>query len=61
MDVKVLKMHQDKPSSAIFHFAAPLEDPRFAWFYWDDNGFVPFQIPPIGETVRIEGAKIEWM
>ena len=58
--VEVLEVLDGKPASAIFRFAAPLDDPLYYWFNWEDGRYVPFSLPQIGETVSVEGARVDW-
>jgi hypothetical protein len=55
--IEVLEVKEGLPSAARFRFALPLEDSNLAWFYWDGNGYAPFVLPAIGETVTVEGAQ----
>lgn len=58
MSVEVLEMYEDIPICTLFHFKAPLEDPQFLWFYWEDNGYAPFTLPAIGETITLKPTTI---
>jgi hypothetical protein len=57
--VEVLEVSDGKPASAIFRLAEPLDDPRYLWFNWMEDRYVPFSLPHIGETVHVKGAGIK--
>jgi hypothetical protein len=40
---------------ADFRFAKPLEDPSLRFVRWEKTKLVPFALPPLGETVHIDG------
>jgi hypothetical protein len=42
------------PTEALFRFVKPLEDASLRWVEWRGPTFVPFKLPAIGETRRIE-------
>lgn len=56
--IVVLEVSNDLPSRAQFRFKLPLEDPNLLWFRWENDAYVPFTLPDIGETVTIEGAPL---
>ena len=58
--VDVLEVCDGKPSSAIFRFAEPLDNPSYLWFNWKHDRYVPFSLPQVGETVSVEGARLDW-
>lgn len=52
------KTSDGRPAEALFRFRVPLEDPSFVWRKWGDKAYVPFEVPAIGETVRLEAVDI---
>jgi hypothetical protein len=47
-----------RPAEMLFRFDAPLEDPSLVWFYWTRDGwtrdgYAPWPLPAIGETVHL--------
>ncbi|UCF68558.1 MAG: hypothetical protein JSV80_04480, partial [Acidobacteriota bacterium] len=46
-----------EPTAATFRFPVPLEDRSLRWVRFDDGLFVPFDPPPIGESVQLEAAR----
>jgi hypothetical protein len=42
-----------RPAEALFRFDVPLEDPGLVWECWTRDGYVPWPVPPVGETVRL--------
>ncbi len=42
-----------QPSSVLFHFDAPLEDPSLVWLEWTRQGYAPWPLPAVGATVRL--------
>jgi len=57
MTIDVLEVEEGLPSAVKFRFSVPLEDASLVWFHWQDNGYVPFTPPAIGETINFEGAR----
>lgn len=41
----------NRPLAVLFRFDVPLEDESLRWFCYQDGEYVPFALPPIGETV----------
>ncbi len=41
------------PSEIEYRFDVDLEDPSLHWVLWDAGGFVPFEVPDIGESVTL--------
>jgi hypothetical protein len=41
---------------ARFEFTVPLEDASLRWVCWEDDGYVPFEPPAVGESVRLPAA-----
>jgi hypothetical protein len=57
MIVTVVEVLEDgSPVEARFEFSLPLEDPSLRWIRWDDDRYVPFAPPPVGETVELPAA-----
>ncbi len=42
-----------EPREVLFRFDVPLEDASLRWVQWEDGVFVPFDPPPVGETVSL--------
>jgi hypothetical protein len=58
MRVEVTALTEDgRPAEGRVEFAVPLEDPSLAWVQWDweEDTYVPFMLPDVGETVHIPG------
>jgi hypothetical protein len=52
--VEILRVTGDaRPLTVRYRFERPLEDPRYLWVRWQEDGFVPFVPPPIGATVEL--------
>jgi hypothetical protein len=52
--IEVLELTDDaRPSAVAFRFPFPLEDPHWRWVSWHKGGFVGFQPPSIGKSVRL--------
>ena len=45
------------PAEAAFRFTRELEDPSFRWMQWKDGVYVPFELPPVGNTVTLPGPR----
>lgn len=60
MTITILEVYDGLPSAALYSFKKPLESLPFQWFRWQGNGYVPFKMPGIGETLHLEGAVWEW-
>jgi hypothetical protein len=57
--IEVLELTDDaRPATVSFRFPLPLEDPHWRWIRWHKGGFVEFQPPSIGKSVRL-GSLIE--
>jgi hypothetical protein len=53
MTVEVLTQTPDqRPAAADFHFAAPLDAPRYRFLRWADGRLVPFTPPPPGGSAQ---------
>lgn len=44
-----------RPTSAVFEFARPLEDPSYLWLSWQHGRYEPFTVPAPGASVVIHG------
>ncbi len=54
MTVTVDQVTDDgRPAVATFRFQVPLEDPSLRFVVWKNQELVPFEIPELGETVRV--------
>jgi hypothetical protein len=59
LKIKVSRLTDDKrPAEIIATFISPLEDHRFEFLRWSQNGFVPFRLPPIGHSTKLEAADL---
>jgi hypothetical protein len=57
MSIEVLEVNDGLPSAATFRFSVPLNDSSLVWFRWEEGKYIPFNLPAVGETVTIEGAR----
>lgn len=56
MTVEVLSVTEDgRPKEAKFTFTKRLEHPSLHWVTWSGGTYVPFPLPPPGETRRVPG------
>lgn len=56
LTVEVTAITDDgRPSEATFRFDVPLEDPGLLWLQWTRAGYVPFELPQVGQTVELPG------
>ena len=57
--IKVKAVDGDgQPVAVEFKFDVSLDDPSMRWFMWEyrlEKSFVPFVVPPVGESVEIAG------
>ncbi len=52
--IEILERTDDaRPATVSFRFPSPLEDSHWRWVQWTPDGFVAFQPPPIGQSVRL--------
>ena len=56
MTVEVLEVRDGMASSARFRFKIPLDDSQLRWFCWNENGYVPFTLPAVGEVIKMPAA-----
>lgn len=55
-DIEVLSMNKKGfPTEAVFHFSLSLESRAIVFLRWQEGGYVPFQLPAIGETAILKG------
>jgi hypothetical protein len=47
------------PSDVTFTFDRSLDDPSLRWLAWQDGGYVPFAVPPVGEAVELAPASLK--
>ena len=53
--VTVLALTTDqRPAAVAFRFSVPLEDDAMRWVVWQQGVFVPFMLPAVGESVRLD-------
>ena len=56
MNVRITDLTEDgRPAEAAFQFPVPLEDPSLRWLNWEDDRFVDFHIPAVGDSVVLKG------
>ena len=56
IEVTISEVNQwGEPVAAIFTFSLPLDSPVYHWVVWKHDRYERFVIPPIGESVRVEG------
>jgi hypothetical protein len=53
MKVKVIRMHGEYPLTVRFTFEKSLNDPYYLWLQPTGGGLKHFEIPAIGETIRV--------
>jgi hypothetical protein len=59
MTVTVTGLTEDgRVNRATFEFDASLDSPTFVFYDWGKNGFEPFHLPRVGETVQIAAPAI---
>lgn len=60
LDVHVLSTQPNGAPAVIeYQFDVPLDDPTLIWLEWRDGRNLPFQIPAIGQTLRVDRA-VPW-
>jgi hypothetical protein len=47
-----------RPLEILVRFTVRLEDPSLDWLKWEGHGYVPFQLPKVGETVVLPAANM---
>lgn len=56
MAATILELTDDRrPLEVLFRFDRRLEDPLYRWLFYKDGEFLPFSVPAVGQTVRLEG------
>lgn len=61
VDIEVVAVTEEaRPLEVAFHFAHPLEDVRYRWLRWQQGDYVEFALPPVGETVELPGATVDF-
>lgn len=54
MTVEVLAITEDqRPWRARFTFRLPLKDPSMCFYRWENDRFIPFKLPDVGQTIRL--------
>lgn len=57
MTVEIMEVTVDgRPAQAAFRFSRPLEDTSLRWVQWEGVGYVPFELPGVGEVREIPAA-----
>lgn len=52
--VEVIALTDDgRPAEVAFSFSVPLEDPSLRWLAVTTDGYIPFTVPAVGETVLV--------
>lgn len=55
--ITVIELTADgRPAAVAFTFAQPLDDPGLRWVQWRAGRYVPFVVPPVGESVALPPA-----
>ncbi len=61
LDINITRVNEaGRPLEADFVFERPLEDDSFLWLRWDENGFLPFSLPAVGQSVTLPAVKIRF-
>lgn len=61
LSIEVLEVTGDgRMSRARFEFDTPLDEPRFAFYYWVNETFEPFTMPDVGVRRTLPGAPMSW-
>ena len=56
--VEITRLTPDhRPEEAAFRFHVPLEDRSLLWMKWGGTVYVPFDLPAVGDTVRLPGVR----
>lgn len=55
MTVEILGVAEGLPTVVRVRSDVPLEDPSLRWVTWQDDRFVPWAPPPVGQTVALPG------
>jgi len=59
--VEITAITQDgRAAEAAFHFLTDLELPLYRWMRWGDEGYVPFVVPAVGDTVTLAAATVRF-
>jgi hypothetical protein len=59
MTIEVSDLGPDgRPLEIVVRFAQKLEDPSLEWLKWGEHGYVPFQLPKVGESVVLPAANM---
>jgi len=57
LKIEVSRLTDDgRPAEILATFVFPLENQRLEFLRWSPNGFVPFALPRIGQTVELQAA-----
>ena len=53
--IEITELTPDRrPAEAVFRFQRTLEDPSLVWLRWGTRTYEHFQVPSVGETVRLD-------
>jgi hypothetical protein len=59
--VEIVEVTNDRrPAEVSFHFDSELEDPSLRWLQWHQSIYIPFNPPPVGETVVLPAVVFPW-
>lgn len=47
-----------RPAEVAYHFDSTLDDPSRRWLQWRADGYAPFRVPNVGETVLLPAAAV---
>jgi hypothetical protein len=47
-----------RPGEVAFRFVIDLNNPYFCWKQWQNGAFAPFEVPAVGQTIRLPAATL---
>jgi hypothetical protein len=58
LSVQINRSDKDRgPEEVVYHFFVPLEDPSLRWLIWVKGTYVPFALPPVGQSITVPGGR----
>jgi hypothetical protein len=61
LTVEIMTVTEDgRPHEVAFRFDRSLDDPSLRWLEWDDGVYVPFVLPPVGESVTLPAVTVPY-
>lgn len=61
VEIEVATVTADgRPHEVVFRFARPLEDAGYRWLQWQNGAYAAFAVPPVGATVDLPGATVDF-